>query len=47
LGFVFTIIVNIATGYEPYFLMFGRTANRVDETRDEETINLKGVEEYE
>jgi hypothetical protein len=38
--------VNIATGYEPYFLMYGRTANRVDETREKETINMKGVEEY-
>jgi hypothetical protein len=26
--------------------MFGRTDNRVDERRDEETINMKGVEEY-
>jgi hypothetical protein len=26
--------------------MYGRTANRVDETREKETINMKGVEEY-
>ena len=38
--------VNIATGYEPYFLMFGRTANRVDETLMEEVIQMNGVEEY-
>jgi transposase InsO family protein len=38
--------VNIATGYEPYFLMFGRTANRVDETLTEEVLNMQGVEEY-
>jgi transposase InsO family protein len=38
--------VNVATGYDPYFLMYGRTANRVDTTIDKEKVNMEGVAEY-
>jgi transposase InsO family protein len=38
--------VNIATGYDPYYLMFGRTANRVDESSISETELAEGISEY-
>jgi hypothetical protein len=38
--------VYASTGYDPYFLLFGRTANRKAETIDKADVEIMNIDEY-
>jgi transposase InsO family protein len=46
ISYDYNTTVNAATGYDPYFLLFGRTANRKGETIDHADAESLNIDEY-